>query len=362
MATVILLSTFPLPYSKIGSWTTMYKNYMADGDHQIDYIVCHDPVERFPNVEYSIVNDGILTKISREFTFYKAAYLKALEKIIKPGGKYIIQLVDNFQMAYKVDAMLREKGMRDNCYLQIFYHGFSPFLPADKSNFYSIIDELVVLTHDSYRAHLDFYTVFTCRVSVLYNGIDTKKFSPVSKGERYARKQLLGHGGKKLFLWLAQDRPKKGLNLILDAWREFHSKFGDTELMIVGAMRDKKQKGVTYYGQIPNDELPKYYQAADCYLFPTLCHEGFGLSLIEALNSGCYCIASKLGGVPEVLDYGKYGRLIENPNFKKEWVKAMADFMDGAPQIELPEQGLYTKESWNSGMNAIIKQAKSSLE
>lgn len=340
----------------------MYKNYIGNDGHQIDYIVCQEPGERFPNVRYSIVDNGLYTKVSRKFMFYKVAYLRALEKILKPGEKYIIQLVDSFKIGYKIDEMLRSKGMREDCYLQVFFHGYSPFLPVESTDFYSMIDELVLLTHDSYRAHLNFYTVFPCRVSILYNGIDTNKFTTVPPEQHTKRKQELGHDGKKVFLWLAQDRPKKGLNLILDAWRDFHARYEDTVLLIVGASRDKKQKGVTYYGKIANDQLPAYYQATDCYLFPTLCHEGFGLSLIEALNCGCYCIASKLGGVPEVLGYGKYGRLVENPNFKSEWVEAMVGFMNGARFPELPENGLYTKQAWNNGMNSIISEAKTCLE
>lgn len=362
MVHVILLSTFPLPYAKIGSWTTMYKNYITDDDHQIDYIICEEPEVRFPNVNYSIVGDTLADKITRKLTFYKIGYIKALEKIVQPGEKYIIQLVDSFGIGYRIDEMLKRKGMRENCYLQVFFHGFSPFLPPQSADFYEMIDELVLLTHDSYRAHLDFYTVFPCRISVLYNGIDTSKFCQVTAPEKAQRKKTLGYDNQTVFLWLAQDRPKKGLHLILDAWRDFHALYPDTRLMIVGAKRDKAQQGVHYYGKIPNDQLPAYYQAADCYLFPTLCHEGFGLSLIEALNCGCYCIASALGGVPEVLRYGELGRLIANPNFKSEWVTAMTEFMEGAPKPLVPAQGIYAKQDWNSGMNAIITQAKSTLE
>ena len=107
--------------------------------------------------------------------------------------------------------------------------------------------------------------------------------------------------------------------------------------------------------------MPQYYQISDCYLFPTLCHEGFGLSLIEALNCGCYCIASALGGVPEVLQYGKLGKLIENPNFVSEWVKAVDDYLN---QIDAPivlDTPVYTAQQWNARMNEIIQEAKISL-
>jgi len=59
--------------------------------------------------------------------------------------------------------------------------------------------------------------------------------------------------------------------------------------------------GVVYLGRIPNKKVAAYFQASECYLFPTLWHEAFGLSLIEALHCGNFCIASAIGGVSEVL-------------------------------------------------------------
>ena len=40
MVKVILISDISLPYAKIGSWTTLYKNYLQ-GKHQIDCIICY---------------------------------------------------------------------------------------------------------------------------------------------------------------------------------------------------------------------------------------------------------------------------------------------------------------------------------
>ena len=92
------------------------------------------------------------------------------------------------------------------------------------------------------------------------------------------------------------------------------------ELLVIGTNNNIVNKGVRFLGQIPNNQLAQYYQLADFYLFPTLCHEGFGLSLAEALKCGLYCIASNNGSVAEVLNYGEYGRVIENPNLVKNWV------------------------------------------
>lgn len=337
----------------------MYRNYLESQGHQIDYIICEAPGRRFSGVEYVIVNTSLAARIKRRLTYYRVGYLDQLRKLLRKDEKYIIQFVDNFQLAGRIHEMLVEKGMRDQCYVQLFYHGFAPFMQSQVTeSFYKKIDEVVLLTHDSYKAHKAYYVVFPFRVSVLYNGIDTSKFHTVSPEIKMQLQQELGHAGKKVFLWCSQDRPKKGLSMLLGAWKRVHANYRDTVLLVVGAERKEHQDGVQYIGRVPNDELPRYYQAADCYLFPTLCHEGFGLSLVEALNCGCYCIASEQGGVPEVLQYGKLGKLVENPNFVSEWERAIEEFLSGQVKPIAIDRPLYTMQQWNDGMNRIISAAK----
>ncbi|WP_026714572.1 glycosyltransferase family 4 protein [Flavobacterium daejeonense] len=363
MTKVILISQVPLPYEKIGSWTTLYKNYLQQ-DHQIDFIVCEQPEYQFPDVNYSLVATDFLTKVQKKIAKNPyIGYFKALAKIIKPGEKYIIQIVDNFGIVKPLQDFLFSKKWREHCYLQFFYHGFPPFYGNFESRyFFETIDEMVLLTFDSYWVHKEQYTVLPTHFSVLHNGIDTQKFYKVSSIEKAVLKEKFGVKDKTVFIWCSQDRPKKGLHIILDAWKKVHVQNPNTVLWVIGCEPKKPAKAVEYLGRIPNEELAQYYQTADCYLFPTLWHEGFGLSLIEALHCGCYCIASALGGVPEVLQYGKLGKLIEKPHFVEEWEKAVTNFLEREIVIPDAPKDLYTAENWSNDMNKIIENAKSRLK
>ena len=364
MPKVILISQFPLPYSKYGSWTTMYNNYLS-ADHHLDYIVCERPDKEIVAVKYQIVQSNLMSRIRRRLLkFYRIGYVDALEKIIvaNPNEKFVIQLIDNYKIVPWINQLLKRKGVRDNCYLQVFYHGFAPFINAhDYKDFYQSINELVLLTKDSYKSHTQFYSIFPCKVSILNNGVDISKFHKANVDKITELRAKHGITGKKVFLWCSQDRPKKGLDLILDAWKRIYPEHPNTILLVVGTKRTNAQDGVKFFGKIPNDDLPEYYQMSDCYLFPTLCHEGFGLSLIEALNCGCYCIASKAGGVPEVLHYGEYGRLVENPNFLSEWIDAITNYITGAEKPIYIDKPVYDFSDWVVNMNKIIDEAKKSL-
>jgi glycosyltransferase involved in cell wall biosynthesis len=362
MPKVILLSQHPLPFSRIGSWTTLYKNYLQ-GEYQIDFIVCEPPEKQFERVQYSLVANDFIFRVRRKITGnWYLGYLEALEKILSPNEKYVIQIIDNFGIVKPLHELLHSKGLRSNCYLQFFYHGFSPFYEnRNESSFFESIDEMVLLTHDSYLVHKNYYSVLPIRFSVLHNGIDTKKFFPLLQNEKQAIKQSKNVADKKVFVWCSQDRPKKGLSILLEAWKQVYKTRQDIILWIIGCEPKTPQNGIVYLGRIPNDELAVYFQVSDCYLFPTLCQEGFGMSLIEALHCGNYCIASALGGVPEVLQYGKLGKLIENPHFVEDWINGILGFIENPePKLAIPAD-LYASESWKVGMNSLINNAKKTV-
>ena len=363
MPKVILISQVPLPFSEIGSWTTLYKNYL-NNEHQIDYIVCEQPNELFEKVQYSIVANNFYTKIKKRWKKNNyLGYLEALEKLLNSNEKYIIQIVDNFGIVKPLLVFLERKKLRSNCYLQFFYHGFPPFYGNFESRwFFESIDEMVLLSYDSYVEHKKSYTNLPTRFSVLHNGIDTTKFFPLLLQEKLILKKSKGVDGKKVFVWCSQDRPKKGLHILLDAWKRVYESNNNMVLWVIGCEPKIPIEGVYYLGRMPNDELASYFQVSDCYLFPTLWHEGFGLSLIEAMHCGNFCIASALGGVPEVLQYGKLGKLIENPHFVSEWEKAILDFIENPKQGASIKPELYSSRSWSDGMDKIIMEAKKYLE
>lgn len=362
MAKVILLSQVPLPYAKIGSWPTLYGNYFQ-GNHQIDFIICTEPNHKYEDIVYSLVKEGFVQKILGKITNKRFSnFNRALKQVIKPNEKYIIQVVDNFKIIPELEAFLVDNNLREQSYIQFFYHGFAPFLSKEKSDvFFHSVNEMVVLTNDSYKKHLEYYNTSPTRFSVLHNGIDTTKFFKVTEDRKSELREKYNIKAKNIFIWCSQDRPKKGLDFILDVWKRVYSEVNQMELLIIGTNRSLPIDGARFLGRVPNDEIAEFYQLSDVYLFPSLWQEGFGLTLVEALHSGCYCIASKIGGIPEVLNYGEFGKLIDNPHFLQEWVEAIQFYIANKPSFKILPNEMYSKEEWCSGMNSIITSAKKYL-
>jgi hypothetical protein len=59
MSKVILRSQVALPFSKIGSWTTLCKNYLK-GNHFVDRIICPEPEEKWDTVSHSLQIENVV--------------------------------------------------------------------------------------------------------------------------------------------------------------------------------------------------------------------------------------------------------------------------------------------------------------
>ena len=358
---VIVLSALPLPYPNIGSWTTMYANYIAT-DHQIDAIVCPKPDLPYPKIEYQYVRKDFLARFRRRYSLFPfRQYFVPLSRLLRQDGKYVIQIVDNSGIVVALDRFLRKKSWRDRCHIQYFNHGFPPPFSDNNPEFYRAVDELVVLTHDSLEVHKA-YVPDLSRLKVMHNGIDTRKFYAVDPDTKQQLRESHGYKARHIFVWCSQDRPKKGLDIALKAWDAVYDPGKDIQLVVVGTAGRPPQAGVDFVGKVENDKLPPYFQLADVYLFPTQCDEGFGMSLIEALHCGCYCMASARGGVPEVLQYGQLGYLVQHPQQEAAWIAAIDLYLRGAIQRTEWPDGLYSSGKWNDNMNMLLTRAKEKLQ
>lgn len=373
---VVIFSHFPLPFDGIGSWTMMYDYYLY-GAHTIDAIICPQSSHQHKDVTYLPVADGLRHKIKRKFkqTTKYTPHLIALKKFIDEQGSVILHVIDNPGFIFELHSFLKENKLRDRCYVQFGYHGFRPFFDAERAiPFLQTIDEFIFLTEASKEYHHRAYPTYNSISTVLHNGVNKDKFKRVERrveegGVRF-RESVKTKTNPELpidetcvYLWLSRDVPKKGLDVILELWDIFHKDCPHTELWIIGSERDIKGNSIRNFGKLPNGELPQYYQMADVYLFPTLCEEGFGLSLVEALSCGCYAIASAYGGVPEVLQQGALGVLVQEPENQVLWIaemkKAYGFFKEHTLDTKyvLPQE-TYGLKQWRVQLSEIIMNAQ----
>ena len=77
-------------------------------------------------------------------------------------------------------------------------------------------------------------------------------------------------------------------------------------------VKEKKlETYVRFVGKVNN--VREYLTASDCFIFPTE-YEALGNSLLEAMSCGLTCIATRVGGIVDVIEHNVNGLLFEKNN------------------------------------------------
>ena len=151
------------------------------------------------------------------------------------------------------------------------------------------------------------------------NGVDTEMFSPMPEMESEALRKKFGFNEKKVFLYSGRLVEGKGLDLLVRAIKKVAGQSKDVLLVFIGSgdYQEKIADMASSYGlegfvriEGTVDNVHEYLNASDIFVFPSL-SEGMPNSLLEAMACGLPVIASKIGGVVDVVEDGRSGILFE---------------------------------------------------
>ena len=119
-------------------------------------------------------------------------------------------------------------------------------------------------------------------------------------------------------LFLSNMMEEKGVWTLLDACRiikskgyRFRSDISETAFQQRVCEAGLSEE-VTAYGAKYGEEKQAFWEQADVFVFPTYYHnECFPLVLLEAMEQGVACISTREGGIPDIIEEGLTGYLIE---------------------------------------------------
>lgn len=128
----------------------------------------------------------------------------------------------------------------------------------------------------------------------------------------------------------------KGMDLVLPAFAKLYRRDPSLHLLVVGdgslrpSMEQQAQElgvseAVTWTGRCDQARLQAAYDRIDLFWMPSR-SEGFGLSALEAMARGCAVVAARVGGLPELLQEGQAGRLVE-PDSAPALAEASAELL-----------------------------------
>lgn len=248
------------------------------------------------------------------FAIKKGKYQIPFVSFLQGAGPYLT--ITMIKVAFSQQRMPIAEALRTS--LMYFVHYFVLQLPTIFGS------DLIICASDHVNKSVrKWYPVRKKKIYTIMNGIDTSLFSPNEQERDRLRKQLGIREEECLLMTSGTISEEKGHHLAVETLNTLLEENTGLKLVIVGAgeylaslsgliekfgLKDR----VILTGFIPNESISSYYNAADIYLLPTLRAEGLPFALIEAMSIGLPIIASKIGGIPNILKNEQEGLLI-NP-------------------------------------------------
>ena len=185
------------------------------------------------------------------------------------------------------------------------------------------------------------YGISRDRITLIPNGVDFERFERAEPADLKLRRPIIAYIGRL--------SPHKNVSPLIKAVKGLKK----GSLLVIGGgpsereLREEAEslgKRVMFKGVVPFDDVPSFYKAADIIVYPTL-YEPLGNVILEGMASGKPVIASRTGGIPEILPE-RAGRLFSTEDELTEALTELAG--DRTLREQMGSHGLQVarKRTW----------------
>lgn len=198
----------------------------------------------------------------------------------------------------------------------------------------------ILVNSDFLRTYLiaRFKTIAS-KIVVNHLGVNAELFTPqlTHEGKRLRTEWLQQQGlhGRKVILYLGRLLPLKGVHRLLEVMPRVIRQEPKAMLLIVGSafygsnrktayvrklerIAEPMKGYVQFVPYVPYHQVALWYSIADIVVVPSTEREAFGLVNVEAMASGIPVLATKAGGIQEIIEDGVTGFLLQPNDFQKE--------------------------------------------
>ena len=333
------------------NFTTQYPKVLFPGKTQfkkgdpaqeIDSIRCLSSINPFSwrKTAYKIIDiEPDLVLFRFWLPFFAPAFSGVAKKIRKYSDATIMVICDNI--------IPHEERLLDTRLTKRFFGFIDSFIVLSKK----VENELLSFVPEAkykYSPH-PIYSIFN---------------NTLSKEQAKAELKL---ATKKVLLFFGLIREYKGLDILINAMEKIKTELEDYTLLIVGECYENENKytdlikkaGITdnvkcHYSFIPDNEVGKYFSAADVVVLPYKTASQSGIVQI-AYHFDTPVIVSNVGGLPEIVDEGKTGYCVEpNSNAFAKAIKAFYE-NDNISEMNSNISEYKSQFSWDAMVKAIEK-------
>jgi len=228
-----------------------------------------------------------------------------------------------------------------------------------------VTDHVIALTEGEKNDYLKWSLYLPDRISVIHSGVDIDRYG-ISPSAREAKRRSLNlHPNTRVVGTVGWLLPIKAPMVLLNAMLELWKSYPDIELVYVGkgpllhslqahAAKHGVSDKVKFLGW--REDVHEILPLLDVFVLPSL-NEGMGRVLVEAMAAGKPVVASRIGGITDLVRDGKNGLLVP-PGDKKALAEAIGCLLE---QPNLARQmGAYGKEiSRNFGLESMVAKIDS---
>jgi len=166
---------------------------------------------------------------------------------------------------------------------------------------------------------------YTGNIYTIYNGIDVNMFSPILREDPYRYFPRLKGIRSPIILYASRITGRKGIGTFVKAMKKLINE--EVHFVIAGGGSKKlldnlltqyniSENKYTILGTVDHQIMPYLYALSTIYVLPSM-HENCPYSLLEAMAMGIPCIATNVGGIPEIIENGINGFLFEPKDVDK---------------------------------------------
>ena len=208
----------------------------------------------------------------------------------------------------------------------VFYGHFGPrvsrfFLMVERL-LSRITDHVVALTPMEARDYFGLRVLTAEKISIIHSGVELNRYHITAK-KRQQKKKELGISPDSLVVgfvgWLI---PIKGVTYLIKAMAEVVQRHPNSLLVLVGKGDEKGEEEIKLKEQVENlgladnvrflgwrPDVDEIMGCFDIFVLPSL-NEGMGRVLVEAMSAGLPIVASRVGGIPDLVKHGENGLLV----------------------------------------------------
>jgi glycosyltransferase involved in cell wall biosynthesis len=227
----------------------------------------------------------------------------------------------------EAEAIRGEPYMRLNAN-EKFLVSFNRFLRFFEEGMLHRARKIIAVSNFTKWELTNYYRIPAHKIQVIHNGVDIKKFQPPAD-KRRVKVELGLNPDEIAIVSVGRLYARKGLFTLIESMPAVVKRFPNAKFIISGkGQSDEMNKLIAYAtsldvinnllftGYYPDKKLPKLYQAADIFAFSTF-YEHHPFAILEALATGLPVVTTTVGGIPETIQSGKNGLLVEPFNSKQ---------------------------------------------